>query len=237
MRKRITPTQLKAFDNLCWTYPAAMGLRSPHFGTPKSILLECESKFGVGHLEDRRFILHDTIIRCNADIDAVYEALRHARVLCDSATIAAQVADTHSEYWRDLLITRRQLTKWLKRARLTGEKLFSKYPEAVSRDDWILNTCRNVIKNNPYLKQPEDWVTVMKSILQNMPVEIKIDTLLNDRLMALPPLSEKERRDRTGRMPQPWIRRAHAELRAAGVTNIEDRRQLLMAIGLIPYHG
>jgi hypothetical protein len=236
MRKRITPTQLKAFDNLCWTYVAAMGFRAPHFGTPKSKLLECESKFGVGHLGDRRFILHDTLIRCDADIDAVYEALRHARVLCDSATIAAQVSDTHSEYWRDLLITRRQLTKWLKRARLTGEKLFSRYPEAVSSDDWILNTCRDVIKNNPYLKRPEDWVTVMKSVLQNMPVEIKTDVLLNDSLMTLKPRSEKLRRDKAGRMSQPWIRRAHAELRAAGVTSIEDRRQLLMAVGLIPYH-
>jgi len=213
-----------------------MGFRAPHFGTPKSILLECESKFGVGHLEDRRYILHDTLIRCDANIDAVYEALRHARMLCDSATIAAQVSDTHSEYWRDLLITRRQLAKWLKRARLSGVKLFSRYPEAVSSDDWILNTCRDVIKNNPYLKRPEDWVTIMKPVLQSMPVEMKIDTLLTDRLMALKPMAENPRREKAGRISQPWIRRAHAELRAAGVTNIEDRRQLLMAVGLTPYH-
>jgi hypothetical protein len=239
MKNKLTPAQLKAFDGLTWTYVSAMGYLETVFTSPTIKPLEYESQFGVGHLEDRRTMLRNTLNRCRADIDAVYKTLQRARQICDSATLGTQAVDIHNENWRELLLTRKQLGKWLRRARLTARELnFSPHPGNMSRAEWIANwisnTCRDSIKNNPDRKHPDDWARFEMSIIQNMPVEIKIETLLNDRLMTLK-ANHKTRRDKAGRMSQPWIKRAHADLRAAGVTNIEDRKILLMAVGLIPY--
>jgi hypothetical protein len=83
----------------------------------------------------------------------------------------------------------------------------------------------------------EDVEVILSSIIANLPSEMKIDALLSDELMQIPLPPGKHRRQRAGRASQPWIKRAHVELRAAGVTNIEDRKLLLMAIGVLPYHA
>jgi hypothetical protein len=238
MKNKLTPAQRKAFEGLTWTYVSAM----EYFETMETSSVpppaECESRYGVGHLKARRTMLLDTLNACDADLDAVYKALQRARRMCDSATLGMKVIDTYNEHWRDLLVTRRQLTKWLRCARLTARALnFSAHPGNVSRAgwlaNWISNACQDEITNNPHLKHPKDLARFVESMLQNMPVEMKIDVLLNDRLMRLKPV-QPTRRDKAGRTPQPWIRRAHAELRAAGVTNIENRKQLLVAVGLMP---
>jgi hypothetical protein len=230
LQKRITTAQLKKFESLLFTYvPALSPFEAARMRRDKSEL-ECEKQFGAGHLEDRRTILFDTLTACKPDLEKAREVLRRTRSDYNHFVWLSRITNRKNQQWRDLQLVRKELVRWLKRARSVA-----RVPCAVERSDWLRRASQMVLEHANH--RVEDVEVILSSIIANLPSEMKIDALLSDELMQIPLPPGKHRRQRAGRASQPWIKRAHVELRAAGVTNIEDRKLLLMAIGVLPYHA
>jgi hypothetical protein len=148
-----------------------------------------ESKYGIGHFAERKRLLDEVLARHKkADLHAVYAALHRAW----SRGKPNKIILRYQENFRDLLIIRRNLGRWLKQLRPLAAR-------------W-------------------EFAGDIK----------RIDALAESHIMIFP-TPPQLRGTKAGRNSQPWLKQAHAELRTAGITNLGDRRYLLMAIGLLPY--
>jgi hypothetical protein len=80
--------------------------------------------------------------------------------------------------------------------------------------------------------------TYVHKYIGPFPVDEKIEALLSDDFFTRPPkVNIPLRRENAGRPRQPWLRQVDSELSAAGVTSIEHRKELLRAVGLLPYRN
>ena len=230
---RLTPQLRQGFHRLLrtWMYPDLRKSKSPKnlwpvvlrmlrrkWGDRERIFDQAERRYGIGHYDDRKKRLEETIGWLEqdekADIGAVYLALKRARGERARETRKGKTTD-----FRRLLLrhqtAHRNLWMWAIKAResylrtVLADNLLGF--EALDRLDELVNGPLSVV----------DAIDRLLVSIQDDPIpQLKIEG---------PP-----RRSDAGHQPAPWLPRVRRELIRAGVPEgTED--ELLIAVALIPY--
>jgi len=186
------------------------------------------NRFGSEDLEDRLYLLENTFLACRANPDAVFYALRSASNRYWIEKGSGKLLDRSREARETLLSLRKHLPKQLKAMRSLATDFGAFNPEIVSTIDKLLKA----------LKPPSagEFDYPKRSILYDAYVAAKVNPNTTVQLDSkMPSHTIPLRRSSRGKPARQWIKGAHAKLRAAGVTALEHRNDLFVAIGLFPY--
>jgi hypothetical protein len=217
-----------------------------------------DEQYGVGHFKERKQLLSDTLHRLlldGLDLDQVHRALYRAVLGKQNATLRAHVLDELREDIDEAAKIKRNLEKYLGKAK----KFLKAQPHWTGATKTIERI--NELLSDPFLSGPgiagiissaqSEQFFVPYEVLNLLPPGeaknvISANRRIPGEIVALlasgrpldeehPPLRLRLRREKGGRPRHGWIDRAYQELSDAGVSNLEDRRLLFMAVGLIPY--
>jgi hypothetical protein len=220
VQKKIGKPLLAKFEGLLFSLPYLWGLTGtpeprhlfPTAGSPfYTQELDDERSYGDGHYKDRRTMLMDMLaLLCRSkktiNFTGVYDSLLKARM---------QKMDVLRQ---GILIDR------IREVRQYQEKILSRFKSAFD-ETYALLTTIDFLHAYPPTRAMDD---ILKSGLFNGPRgpfpfnETNYDDI-------------PRRRPRAGHSPEPWLKGAHKELSAAGVTNVMDRKTFLEAVTLIPF--
>jgi hypothetical protein len=195
-----------------------------------------EENYGLGYLEDRERLLHDTITRFDRPDDLLFELLLvRLQTLSDRAYKSTRVGFKAID--RRAAVARRQMIAGLRAALdlhhelRAGARDYERWQREHSTnrnaDEARLHALAG-FPTGPFVPAEPDPVPIYQAALQLLTSENPAE---RDRLIA----PSKRRGTNPRGNPRPIeIARAHDRLKAAGIVE-DDRRLLLEAIGLLPF--
>lgn len=211
MRNRVKPRCLSKklrgrFRQLLFTWPFRMARGKTPFLFPKTIeqSIALEDRHGDGSYKERKELLDILLEKLHADEKVDLQEVLGALSRAWAATFRAFNERRQMDTRRERIEEREIVLRNLHRwlKRARGLLATKTIPELV-----------------PELQDPDF---------------LHIDALIKGPLFrkSLQPASGRLRRPKAGHQPEPWLGQAHHDLRRAGVTRKEFRKDLLVAVGL-----